>query len=338
MKELRWLVVFGLLILARAGSAGSEATNSVAEGAIAGQSKSFRTLPVLERNAILSDIRQRSLPEIFELWQRAGVIEKDLMKQGAIATTMAFALRERSPSGELLDAMWQYVVNPQNSLRERGGVLGMFGGAKTVEAVEFLQKASRKLTDPQLRRIAANQIAAVGDLRSDGSRHEERSVPLEKVWQTESDPALLSPTAIAMAKIGAPSAIEALLKAALNGNATDRNRRRAALDGLAQVYSRNAIPPVAGLLARQTGANEASALACKILVNIGDESAAKALIGWFQGADASVVELAKESVIQTRTPALLDAWNAVVVSKETFRQEAVRTALREALENRRKAL
>lgn len=358
MKRFKWLGVFGLAILAGgiglvvarrnhgppsesrqymadlpvAGSPGLQSAAPFAGPAEAMNSKGFSTLPVLERKAILSDIRKRPLREIFELWQRAGAVEKDLMKQGAIATAMAYALREQSPSRDLLDDMWQYVVDSRNSSRERGGVLGMFGGAKTVEGMEFLLKASKELTDSQLRRVALDQIADTGDLRGDGSYHEERSSPAEKVWQGPADPDLLLRTASAIAKIGAPSGINMLLNSALDDNPANSERRRAALFGLEQVYSRNATSPVAALLARQTGVNDASALGIRILVNIGDESAAKALTRWFQEADASAAELAAKAVAGTRTPALLTAWKALSVSKEHFRSEEIRESIRAALE------
>lgn len=310
-----------------ASSPGSQQVAQAAAPAEAGKSSDFRALSVLERKAILADIRGRPLRDIFDLWQRAGAVEKDLMKQGAIATTMAYALREQTPPPDFLDEMWRYVVDSKNSLRERGGVLGMFGGAKTAEGMGFLIKASKNLTDLQLRRIALDQIAASGDLRADGSYHEERSPPAEKIWQNSLDPDLLQQTAMAIGKIGAPSGINALLDSALDDTPANSDRRRIALDGLEQVYSRNAAPPVAALLVRQTGANEASALATKLLVNIGDESAAKVLTQWFQEADASVVELAASAVARTRTPVLLHAWKASIESNQAFRSEKVRVAI-----------
>ncbi|MDI1248185.1 MAG: hypothetical protein PSV13_04800 [Lacunisphaera sp.] len=359
MKRHRWVGVLGVAILA--GSIGfvvlrrsnhglpeeshqSNGATSVARSpslqpaasvtspAAAEKAIGFRTLPVLERSAILSDIRKRPLREIFVLWQHAGAIEKDIMKQGAIATAMAHALREQSPSPDLLDDMWHYTLDPRNSLRERGGVLGMFGGAKTVEGMEFLLKASNDLTDPHLRRIALDQIAASGDLRADGSYHEERSLPAENIWQSSADPDLLSRTAIVIAKIGSPSGINLLLKSALDDNPANSDRRRNALNGLEQVYSRNATPPAVALLTQQAGMNGASELATKMLVNIGDESAAKALISWFQEADASAAGLAANAVTGTRTPALLAAWKASLGSDKTFRSEEIRVAIRDALE------
>jgi HEAT repeat protein len=175
-------------------------------------------------------------------------------------------------------------------------------------------------------------LSAAGDLRGDGSYHEERSSAAEKVWQQPSDPGLLRGTAITLAKIGAPSGINLLLNSALDDSPANSDRRSAALLGLEQVYSRNATVPVAALLALQKGANERSILAAKILVNIGDEEAAKALVEWFENTDDSAVELAINSVMRTRTPTLIAAWNASLEPNQTFRSEAVHMAIREALE------
>jgi hypothetical protein len=78
--------------------------------------------------------------------------------------------------------------------------------------------------------------------------------------------------------------------------------------------------------------NGASALATKMLVNIGDESAATALISWFQEADASAAGLAANAVTGTRTPALLAGWKASLGSDKSFRSEEIRVAISEALE------
>lgn len=358
MNKRRWLIVAGVVTLA--GCAGyilsqrfnERAPNKYSQNKVEPQAigshephegppvsgkadgerrKSFRALSVTERNALLSEIRRRPLREIFDLWQRAGTIENDLMKQGAIATAMAYALRQQNPPQGFLDDMWHYVVDPQNSLRERSSVIGIFGGAKTVDGIEFVLKAAGNVPDVQLRRIANEQIASTGDLWGDGSYHEERSPPLERAWQTTSDPDLLSRIAISMSKIGAHSAMDTLLSAALDDSQSNSVHKRAALFGLEEVYSRNATQPVASLLACQDSANDASALASKLLVKIGDEVAAKALTSWFQKADASAVELAATSVARTRTPDLLDAWKALSASNQAFRSEEIRTAIREAL-------
>lgn len=75
------------------------------------------------------------------------------------------------------------------------------------------------------------------------------------------DPNLLVAVAVAMAKIGAPSAIDSLLSAALMDDGKDDVRKRAALGVLEKIYTRNAVPPVASLLANQQSTTSASTLA-----------------------------------------------------------------------------
>ena len=165
----------------------------------------------------------------------------------------------------------------------------------------------------------------------DGSYHEERSPPLEQVWRESHDPDLLIAVAVAMAKIGAPSATDSLLSAALMDDGKDDVRKRAALGVLEKVYTRNAVPAVAALLANQQSATPASTLAGGVLVGIGDPSAAKALLGWLQVADASAAIAVRTFVARTRTPELLAAWGAALDSKTVFRSEEIRATIRAAL-------
>ena len=227
--------------------------------------------------------------------------------------------------------MLRYVADGSNSLRERAGVIGIFGGAKTKEAVDFLLQAAATLEDKELRQAALAQITAVGALWGDGSYHEERAPALEQAWHESRDPDLLIAVAVAMAQIGAPSAIESLLSAALMDDGKDDVRKRAALGALEKVYTRNAVPPVAALLATPPASTPASTLAGGILVGIGDLSAAKVLLAWLQNADAGVAIPVRDFVAQTHTPALLEAWSAALDSKVVFRSEQLRETIRAAL-------
>ncbi|MEO6876422.1 MAG: HEAT repeat domain-containing protein [Opitutaceae bacterium] len=302
-----------------------------APGPVAEPARKFASMGVMERNAQLMEIKQQDLATIFRRWRDASRVDQDMMKQGAIATTLAYTMRERTPSPELVEEMRQYVADGSNSLRERAGVIGVFGGAKTREAVDFLLQVATTIEDKELRQVALAQITGVGALWGDGSYHEERSPALEEAWHESRDPDLLIAAAVAIAKIGAPSAIESLLSAALRDDGRDDVRKRAALGALDKVYTRNAVPPVAALLATLTASTPASTLAGDILVGIGDPSAAKALLGWLQNADASATIPVRDFVARTHTPSLLEAWSTALDSKVAFRSEQIRETIRAAL-------
>lgn len=293
--------------------------------------RKFATLGVMERNAQLMEIKKQSLPAIFHLWRDANRVDEDMMKQGAIATTLAYAMRERQPGPELVEEMRLFVADASNSSRERAAVLGIFGGAKTKIAVDFLLQAAATLDDRELRQVALAQISGVGALWGDGSYHEERSPALEQTWRESRDPDLLIAVAVAMAKIGAPSAIDSLLSAALMEDGKDDVRKRAALGVLEKIYTPNAVPPVAARLTTQSTTAPASAITGGVLVGIGDASAAKALLGWLQSADAAAATATRTFVARTRTPELLAAWSAALDSKTVFRSEEIREAIRGAL-------
>ena len=293
--------------------------------------RKFATMGVMERNAQLMEIKKHDLAAIFRLWRDANRVDEDMMKQGAIATTLAYAMRERQPGPELVEEMRLFVADGSNTLRERAAVIGIFGGAKTKVAVDFLLQAATTLEDKELRQVAIAQISGVGALWGDGSYHEERSPALEQVWRESRDPDLLIAVAVAMAKIGAPSAVDLLLSAAFMEDRKDDVRKRAALGVLDKIYTPNAVPPVAARLAAQPATAPASAITGSILVGIGDPSAAKALLGWLQVADADTTTAARTFTVRTRTPELVAAWNAALDSKTVFRSEEVREAIRAGL-------
>lgn len=298
--------------------------------------KSFRTLPVLERSAILVEIRHQPLGEIFVLWQQAGDIDRDLMKQGAIATTMAHALREMPPTSELLDETWRYVSDGSRPFEQRSWVLGIFGGAKTVEGIEFLLKAASTLPEPQLRQVAIEQISGMGDLLGDGSYHEERSVPLERAWHdAAAGPDLLARVGTAMARIGAPSGIRSLMAAAFDSGPTSGNRRQAALFALSQAHTRNAVAPLAARLADEKQTTPAAILLSRTLVGIGDAAAAEAVLGWLRTADTRTGDLIPQLVAASRSSIMLQAWEAQLKSTDP-RTADIRSAILASLVERKK--
>lgn len=292
----------------------------------------FRSLDVLERNAILKEIGKQDLPTMFQLWLGAGRVENDLMKQGAIATTMAYALRNTMPTPEFLDQMRLFVADNSTSRSERSSILGIFGFAATKEGVDFLIWAATTLEGGESKGSAFSAFDAVGQKWGDGNAHEERSPALERVWRESRDPQLLAYTAQAMAAIGAPAAIEQLLSAALTTDGSDKARLDAAQRALQEVYLSNAVPPLAARLANQPPTSAAAKLSAPILVRIGDATAGKTVVTWLQGIGEDAAPLIRDLVVQqTRTPAMFTAWKAALDPTMPFRNEQNREAIRAGL-------
>lgn len=288
---------------------------------------------VLEANAILKEIHKLDLSSIFRLWLEAGRIERDLMKQGAIALTLAQALQEEAPSPEFLEQMRQFIADSSNSQRERLGLLGILSYAATKETVDIVLQAASTLSDAQAREAAITGVGRVGRL---GGGREKLSPSLERVWHESHDQNLLIFVAVAMAEVGTPSGIEQLLSAALATDGRDEVRARAARGALPKVYTNNAVPPLATRLTDQPPTSEPAKLVAPILVKIGDATAGKAVINWLQGTGENATPLIRDLIVQrTTNPAMSAAWKAALDPAAPFRNEQNREAIRAGLDERK---
>ena len=203
---------------------------------------------VLERNAFLAQIKKLDLADIMRLWLDTGRVERDLTKQGAVATILAYAMREKTPTPELLEQIRFFIASSSNSNFERSQLLGVLSDARTKESVELLLRAAELLADKELKQIAATSVGRVGGLWGDGTFHEELSSPLERAWRESQDQELLIFVAVAMAEVGASSGISSLVDSALIVAGRDEVRARAAKGALAHatILNPSAVPPHGG--------------------------------------------------------------------------------------------
>lgn len=310
----------------------ASAISSTKTGATLRSGTMFATMGILERNAFLKEIAKLDLTSIWKLWFEAGSADHDLMKQGAIASTLAYAMRENVPSPELLQEMRQFISDNSNSKRDRAELMGIFGVAATNEAADFLIFAASSLPEKDMKQAALSGIEMVGALRGDGMDHEERASSLDRAWRESKDQELLIYAAVAMAKIGAPSSIEMLLSSALANDGKDTLRKSAAEGALGKVYTKNAVLPVATFLAKQSPSSSAARLAGNILVGIGDATAGQALIDWVKNADESAAPLVSEFTNRTATPAMFEIWKSAINPAIPFKSESNRKAISIALE------
>jgi hypothetical protein len=294
---------------------------------------------VLEASAIQKEIMKQDLAAIFRMMLDAGRVEHDRMKQGAIASTMAQAFREKTPSAEFLMQMQQFLADSSNSTEDRAYLVGVLSTAATKESVDLLLRAAAFLEDKQLKQSAALSIRSVGAMRGDGTFHEEVSPPLERAWRESEDQDLLINVAVAIAEIGASRGISLLIHSAVNDAGKDKVRSQAAKGALAYatILNPNAVPPLAALLNKQPPHSAGSKLARDTLASSGIPEAGNALLQWLWNADESVAPEAREYAAQTRTPAMLKIWESAVDSQVKFRSEKVREAIRAGLAEYRKA-
>jgi hypothetical protein len=292
------------------------------------ETRPFVDLSAAERRAFMRSILQFEHRVIFQTMLAAGRVEHDPMKEGAIATTLAQSIRERKPTAGFFAQIREFAINPANPRLERIEVIAVLSNAATRESLELLVDLSTSIADPDIRRVASESVGRVGALRGDGNA---LSSSLERVWRESSDNAMLVSVASSLAKIGAPSGIELLLASALKSDGRD-NRLTAAQSALQEVYLPNAVPALASRLANQPSTSAPAKVVAPILANIGDVTAATAVVSWLQGQTEDASPLIQDLVVQrTRTEQMLAAWSAALDPAVSFRNEQNREAIRAAL-------
>jgi HEAT repeat protein len=300
-----------------------------APAASSGPALKFSEMGVSQRDAFMQEIKKKDLVSIFEIWLDAGRVERDLMKQRAITTFLGNELRNRPPGTAFYEQLRQFIMSDSNSLFERGLLLLALGETETKESQDLLIQVATTSLNLGIQRGAINAIQSLDSLWSQS--HEELSPPLERVWAESEDQYLLNAAAIAMARVGAPSGIKLLSAAALDASAQSEIRKKAALRALPEVLNPDAVPVLNNLLVNQPPTSETSRLASGILAEMNTAAAAKALVNWLQDVDATAAPLASNYVINLRSPAMLQAFQAALDPSVPFHSEQNREAIRAGL-------
>jgi len=289
--------------------------------------RTFADMPAAERRAILRTLRTEDADRLFQHFLDAGRIEGDPMKQSTIQGLLMGAIKQHTPPPEFIEKMRRFVTDRTNSVLERGLVVSAFGEAGTKTAAEFVLWVATVQPDPDMRR------SACANIRYLGGRGSREYVPpmLEPLWRESKDVELVKAVAFAMAGEGAPSSITLLLHAALVPEGQDDVRREAALRALTKVATKNAVPPLEAALKGSPAGSGMHTLAFRTLIQIGDESAVQAILGWLQTTDSQAAPLVSIWIGSANYAAHLqgaeNALNPVVPFRSEQNREAIRAAL-----------
>jgi len=301
---------------------------AAAPSAAISRQRQYASIPFMERHAILVDIKKKDLASIYRIWLEAGRVERDLLKQGDVASLLATALGERKANPELLEQMRKFIADSANSNHDRAQLISVLGDAQTKEVIDLLLGLATALMEKGPKQAV---LDAIGQLGTGGGNHEDLSPALERVWRESDDQTLLVYVAKALAQVGASSGINLLLDSALTQQ--DNNQRRAAWGALvsAMILNPNAVPPLAECLATQPPGSAGSKLARDTIARMTTPAAANALLNWLQNADGSAAPLAHDYVIRATSPAQLAAWESALNPAVPFRSEKNREAVRAGL-------
>ncbi len=274
----------------------------------------------------MAEIEKRDLPAIFQAMIDAERLEHDSRKQLHLQTAFAGALRQKKPTPEFLEQLYEFLTNSVNS--ERQLLIGALASAATKETVDLLLRVANTAPEQKIRE-SAGSLSGVG---AGGRGGPELSPALERAWRESTSPSLLTGTALSMARVGTPSGIELLLSAALAKDDKDKPRQFAAEAALPEVKKVEAVPPLAARLANQPPTSEAVQLVAPVLVKMVDPSAQEALVGWLRTRPENAAPLVDGLI---RQQILVDpfetAWAKALDPAVPFRNEANRQAIRTAL-------
>ncbi len=289
----------------------------------AGQHRKFQYMPARERNEILDEIAKLDIYQIFQHYIDANKIEKDIGKQSGIANILTVALTEKEPSPEFIEKMHQFVIDRSYTDLERGLIVGAFAGTQTKVGAEFVLWSATIQPDQDIR---SSNISFIEQLGGGGS---QKYLPamIEPLWRESKDPKMLKSVARAMAREGAPSSIELLLQAASAPDDQHDDRWDYAGWALTKISSPYAVPPLADALKKSPFGSTKHTLAFITLTQIGDETAAQALVASLQTADESAAPMILSWLTDSQSSEIIDAAEAALAAKVPFNSEKIREAL-----------
>lgn len=289
--------------------------------------RKFRDISASERRAILRTLQKDELPALLQKFLNAGRIENDPIKQSMIHTLFVRVLKEKGASAEFTEEMRKFVNDEKNSTLERGYIVGAYASMGTKAGAEFVLWVATTHPNQEVRDGARDKI----DNLHCGEDRTLMVSMIEPLWRDSNDPKMIRAVAFGMARQAAPSGIQLLLLAASAPNYQDEVRRITAVEALAETFWKTAVPPLEAALQAEPLGSRMHTMAFRTLHQIGDVSAAKAIISWIQTADSSAADLAKKWVIHARGETHIEAAKAALSSNVQFRAEQNREAIRAGL-------
>jgi hypothetical protein len=304
-------------------------------GVNAAPTAGFGQMSFEDRARMGKEISKQDLSTMFQTWINSRRLEHDPTKQYDVGNILAESLRMRPPEPEVYAQIKAFIENTANP--ERGQVLTILGETRTRESLELLIQEATNLPAGNLKKTASALIVRASNLVGDGKdkrRQDELSPPLNSIWHVSHDKELLSSTAIAMARLGAPHSIELLLGSALgDGNQEDGRPSWARMMLIEATYKKEAVPPLAARLTNQAANTETAKLIVPTLVRIGDTTAAKVVIEWLETTNSSAEPFVSELIVRyTRTVPMLAAWKAALNPAVRFHDDRIREAIRDELD------
>ncbi|TAN35323.1 hypothetical protein EPN27_04080, partial [Patescibacteria group bacterium] len=245
---------------------------------------------VEERMTFNENLQAQPAGALLDLWLIEARDKQDALRLDFIADALSEQLRKQDgQAADVVSSIVQYIKDKNQDDFLRWRLVETLGDAATSGTLAVLLDLARSAEAyPDLRPIVLHQIARVGDILWDERFHEELSPLLERArTEAAADEPLVTALSIALAKVGAPTSIEVLVKDVLRGGLTipefeQRNDMMAwaAYNALERVRNERSVPVLErALMEGQPGGMDMVASGWA-LAHMGQPEATKVLLDW----------------------------------------------------------
>jgi hypothetical protein len=308
------------------------------------QGRTLTEASVEKRTSLSEQLKGMSVGTLLDLWFLEASKKEDELKLELIASTLSGRLREsNNDEARVLSKISDFIKERNQDDFLRWNLIEALGKAATPGALKVLLELVQSAeVSNELKPYLMSQIGNVGDILWGGTFHQELAPPLEQGWkQAEGDESARNVIAIALAKVGAPSSIEILIKEVAAGGRTISEFGQTssmsaweAYGALQFVRNLDSVPTLEAGLAANASGDMIMVASGQALASMGRPEATKALLDWIKSDRSDVEVYIDEWLSKMRDQTSVDL--AVSVAKsDRFANNTNRIALKKVLTHRK---
>lgn len=278
-------------------------------------------------------------PEVlWRHWQ-----EVDLAGDSVRSQLVIFALAQRIRVGggeEVYQQVRALLQRRDIDVGQRIRVAQMMSEMATPEAAAVLVEVARSAAEPPFEVAARNALVTMSDNRWQGRFHTELSPLLEAAWlESGSDSRLAHALALALAKVGAESGVELLLRAVADTGQSVKaissgpsGRAAAAFAATSSIRNPEALPVLTRYFRTTKPMDAAFVASGEALASMGHPKATRILRQWVESAPDEAAGLVSRWVGRARDQQSMQLWREAVIQQAPFGSPQVHERVKEVLE------
>lgn len=273
---------------------------------------------VEQRQAYYDQLLGLSPEVLWRHWQ-----EVDLAGDNVRSRLVIFALatRIRMGSGEEVYQQVRALLQRRDiGLGQRIRLAQMMSEVATPEAAAVLVEVARSAAEPSFEVAVRNALVTMSDNRWQGRFHTELSPLLETAWlESDSDDQLTHALALALAKVGAESGVDLLLRAVAETGQSVKTissgsggRAAAALAATSSIRNPEALAVLTRYFRSHKAMDAAFVASGEALASMGHPEATTVLLKWVESAPDEAAELASRWAGRARDQDSIQLWHDTI--------------------------